>query len=315
MSISLHTKYRPQAFGDVMGQDGVVASLQGALKKRSSQAFLMVGPSGTGKTTLARIAAGVVGSKGRDIMEIDGATYTGIDDMRSVTSGLMYRPFGEGAVKTIIVDECHMLSKNSWQSMLKALEEPPPWVFWFLCTTEPSRVPETIKTRCASYDLKPVPSAMLYELVAEIAAKEKIFPNKRAGKGEGIMELCAKSALGSPRQAIVNLGICAECGDRAEAADLLKTAEGNAAPVELAQLLLKRGSWAEAQRILTDLKETNPESIRQVVMRYVAGAALSAKKEALAGAAVEVLDAFGTPFPSGDGIAPVVLATGRVLLA
>src|SRR5882762_2091814 len=117
--MTLHTKYRPIVFDDVIGQDVAVKALRGALKSNASQTYLLHGPSGTGKTTLARIAATEVGARDKDIIEIDAATYTGIDDMRVVTSGLMYRPLG-GNTKAIIIDEAHALSRQSWQSMLKA---------------------------------------------------------------------------------------------------------------------------------------------------------------------------------------------------
>ena len=107
---TLMLKYRPKTFKEVIGQVPIVRSLKQLLAGGTNRTSLFSGPSGTGKTTLARIAAAEVGCLDQDITEIDGATFTGIDDMRQITSSLAYRPLGEGAVKAIIIDECHMLS-------------------------------------------------------------------------------------------------------------------------------------------------------------------------------------------------------------
>lgn len=262
-----------------------------------------------GKTTLARIGAREMGSSEHDIQEINAAKFTGVDDMRTLTNSIEYRPFGEDTFKSIILDECHQLTKASWNSILKYLEEPPPWVGWFLCTTELNKVPETIKTRCARYEMKPVSRQLLFELVSTTAKFEKFKLT------DGILELCAKEANGSPRQALVNLGVCAEAHDRTEAAELLKSAAEGSLAFELAKALLEGRGWPVIQRILGDLKDQNPESIRQVVRDYVTKVVLGTDKEERAGPACEILDAFGTPFLSGDGISPVVLACAKVVLS
>lgn len=305
---SLHTKYRPKKWDDVVGQDAVVASLQKALDK--SHTFLFIGPSGCGKTTLARIAAKELGCDPASLQEIDAATYTGIDDMRSVTSNLLYRPM-IGDVKAIIIDECHALSAQAWKALLKSLEEPPEWVYWFLCTTELSKVPMTIKTRCTTLPLKLVPTNVLQDFLADHIVR----PEKLDIKAE-IVKLCAQEANGSPRQAIVNLEACIGCKDKAQAVELLQSAADVPAAFQLAQALLRREGWKAVQGLLTGLKEanTNGESIRHVVRGYMTSVIVGAKDEKTAGRALEILDAFGSPFPSGDGLSPVVLACGKLCL-
>src|SRR5438128_345223 len=125
MTESLLTKYRPSCFEEILGQEAVVRSLFNALTKRSSHAFLFSGPSGTGKTTLARLAAAQLQCHPRDIQEVDAASNTGVDDMRGVSADLLYKPLGDGAVKVVILDEAQMLSKQAWNSLLKVIEESP----------------------------------------------------------------------------------------------------------------------------------------------------------------------------------------------
>lgn len=305
--MSLHTRFRPTDWDDVIGQDTIVSSLRNALAKKASQTFLLVGPSGTGKTTLARIAASKVGCDKSGLLEVDAATYTGIDDVRQITSTLHYRPM-TGTTKVIIMDEIHMLSKNAFSALLKSIEDVPSWVYWFLCTTDAAKVPKNIKTRCTTYNFKPVSTSVLKELLQNIASKEKLKPIK------GVIELCASEAEGSPRQAIVNLEVCANVKDKEEALELLESASESAEAIDLARLLMGKPNWRKVQELLSKMKQLNPESVRHVVRAYMTNVILAAKSESQAGSLMEVLDAFSTPFPSSDGISPLVLACGRIVL-
>lgn len=303
---SLLTKYRPQTWKDVIGQGPVVKSLSTAIERKSSHAYLLVGPSGTGKTTLARIAAKVLGCT--SIEEVDAATHTGVDDMRGVAEGLMYRPIGPDAVKVIIIDESHMLSKSAWNSLLKILEHPPDWVTWFLCTTEANKVPATVKTRCLAYELKPVSFAALQDLLDGVAAAEKLEVS-----GD-VIDLCAKEAQGSPRQALANLGVCATAKSKKEAAELLKSADGSTAAFELAQALYRGADWGELVEIVAGLGEINPESVRHVIRAYGTKVVLNPKNSEPE-SALAVLSAFSQPFNSGDGITPILIACGKLALS
>lgn len=311
MTEAFATKYRPKTFKEVVGQDAIVTSLQGVLKKRSSKTFLFDGPSGTGKTTLARICASELGCKAKDIQEIDAATFTGIDDMRQITGGLMYRPIG-GEIKALIIDEAHGLSKAAWGSLLKILEEPPAYVFWFLCTTEAQRVPPTIMTRCARYQLKPVGQGDLIDLLGMVADAEDILPGKT---GDSIIKLCAMEAMGSPRQALVNLATCAMAVDRQEASDLLSSAIETTEAVDLAKALLAGTNWAKARELLNGLKGANGESIRQVVRSYITAVALSSTNDKTTHRCMAILEAFSVPCGTAEQLTPIVLSVGRLLFA
>lgn len=303
----LINKYRPKTFAEVVGHHTVIKSLQAALKKGSAHTFMFSGPRGTGKTTLARIAAEAAGCSAHDLIEIDGATNTGIDDMRAVTATLMYQPLGGGA-KAIIVDEVQAISKAAVSSLLKITEEPPSWTYWFLCTTEPTRISEALRSRCTHYTLKPVGLTTLIELLDDVARKEKLKVE------DAVIDLCAKQADGSPRQALSNLSVCAEAKNAAEARELLRQAEEPEQAVALARALIKDAKWSDIQPILEGLKEVNPESVRHVVRAYVSAVVLKARSEGDAGFGVQILDAFSEPFHSADGIAPLLVACGRIAL-
>jgi len=309
MNDTLITKYRPDTFDLILGQDTVVKSFRSALQKGTGRVFLFHGPPGTGKTSMARLGAAQAGSRPKDIREIDGAKNTSIDDMRAVIEGLDYKPFGNEIISNII-DEAQCISSLGLKSLLKSLEDVQPWVYWFLCTTELGKIPEAIKTRCLRYELKPVSHTMLFDLVHDVAKMEKL----PIAKHQGLMELCAKEAGGSPRQALANLGACAEATTREEVVELLKTASDSPQAIDLARALLQGSTWGQIQTLLSGMKDQNPESIRQVVRAYCTTITLSSSKEAQVGKAMEVLSRFSQPFYSSDGISPVVLACGKLLL-
>src|ERR1700722_12790207 len=156
---SLHTKYRPLSFDQVVGQDAVVKGLKRVVKDARAHTFLFTGPAGTGKTTLARILANAFGQNqgtAANIEEIAAADTTGVDAMREVIKHPLYRAIGSSPVKAVILDEAHRLSGSAWDVLLKPIEEPPPHVYWMICSTNPGKIPKTIVSRCLRYDLKPV---------------------------------------------------------------------------------------------------------------------------------------------------------------
>lgn len=300
------TKYRPSTFEEVVGHVDQVSSLKSAVTKKRARTFLLTGPSGTGKTTLARIAAATVGCHPHDILEIDAATRTGIDDMREVTDAISYRPVGDSKFKAVIVDEVHALSKPATQSLLKATEDPPNWAYWFLCTTEAARVLPTLRTRCFRVDLKPLSDAVLIKLLDRVATKEKLVCN------DNVINVCVDAAEGSARQALSNLAVCAEVRTGKKAALLLRSVTSDNADAAMLARALMFGNWIEAQKVLNKLGGLNPESVRYVVRAYVSKVVRGAKKDSVAGRGCEVLDAFSEPFYDN---AALDLAVGKVLLA
>src|SRR3990172_5826753 len=216
MTQSLPVKYRPASFEEVVGHKVILKSIESVIKRKSSRTFLFHGPSGTGKTTLARIIAAEVGCLPEYILEVDAATNTGVENIRDIQETLRYLPMGNSK-KAIILDEAHMLTKSAWNSLLKVTENPPPHVYWFLCTTELDKVPATIKTRCSAFGLSLLSSDQLKIVVKRVIKAEKMKVS------DDVLEVIISEARGSPRQAIVNLDLCAESETKKQAAEILKS--------------------------------------------------------------------------------------------
>jgi DNA polymerase III subunit gamma/tau len=213
----LARKWRPQQFDDVIGQPAVTRTLANAIKSgRIAQSFVFAGPRGVGKTTTARILARALNcdtgptadpcgtcdacreiTEGRDIdvMEIDAATHTQIDNVREVIiSGLSIMPV-RNRYKVFIIDEVHQLSNHSFNALLKSIEEPPPHVIFMMATTELSKIPETVLSRSQVYEFKTISSRQIADQLRRIADAEKIAVDDSA------LLLIARAAEGSMRDA------------------------------------------------------------------------------------------------------------------
>ncbi len=188
-------KYRPRTFKDVLGQDHVVRTLCNAIEqKRLAHAYLFVGPRGTGKTSTARIFAKALNCSGGpkvdfdpdedvcqeiaegrslDVLEIDGASNRGIDNIRDLRDNVQFTPT-RGQYRIIYIDEVHMLTKESFNALLKTLEEPPAHVMFIFATTEPHKILPTILSRCQRFDLRPIPADIIAHHLVNIAAQEGV---------------------------------------------------------------------------------------------------------------------------------------------
>lgn len=171
-NIALYRKHRPENWDEVIGQDHIVKAIGGALKVgKVSHAYLLCGPRGIGKTTVARIIARELGTSQNDIYELDAASNRGIDDVRSIRDSVQTIPF-DSKYKVYILDEVHMFTKEAWNALLKTIEEPPKHVIFILATTEFEKVPETIVSRCQSFVFKKPTDSILSSVVINVAKKE-----------------------------------------------------------------------------------------------------------------------------------------------
>ncbi|MCA8940713.1 MAG: DNA polymerase III subunit gamma/tau, partial [Planctomycetes bacterium] len=193
----LALKYRPQTFSDIIGQDHIKTALSAAIdKNKVAHAFMFAGSRGTGKTTSARILAKalnclsndgptkepcgtcaackeIADSRDMDVLEIDGASNNGVEQIRELRSVIDNRPVRD-RYRIIIIDEVHMLSIAAFNALLKTLEEPPPHVKFIFATTDPHKVPETIHSRCQHYDFRRLSSEQIVESLAKIATNEGV---------------------------------------------------------------------------------------------------------------------------------------------
>lgn len=218
----LARKYRPSNFDELIGQESLVQTLTNALSMgRLAHAFVLTGLRGIGKTTTARIIArglncagadgnggptlspcgvcssckGIAEGRHVDVIEMDAASNTGVDDVREIIDGVGYRPLS-ARFKIYIIDEVHMLSKNAFNALLKTLEEPPEAVKFIFATTEIRKVPVTVLSRCQRFDLRRVPNAMMADHLKNICGKENISIDTPA------LERLARAAEGSVRDAL-----------------------------------------------------------------------------------------------------------------
>lgn len=211
-----YRKWRPQTLSEVVGQQPVTQTLQNALNSgRISHAYLFYGPRGTGKTSTARILAKAVNclsqddikpcnncaicrtiseNRSLDIIEIDAASNTGVEDMRSLREKVGYSP-NEARYKVYIIDEVHMLSNSASNALLKTLEEPPPHVIFILATTEAHKILPTIMSRCQRFDFRRISQTDIIDKLSQVAGAEDIKITPEA------LRLVARSATGSLRDA------------------------------------------------------------------------------------------------------------------
>lgn len=195
MSLALYRKYRPDTFDQVLGQEAVVTTLESAITSGNvSHAYLFAGTRGTGKTSVARLFAKALGTSQSDIYEIDAASNNGVDEMRELTSGVSTLPF-DSKYKVYILDEVHMLSKASFNALLKTLEEPPKHAIFILATTEPHKVLDTVKSRCQVLEFKKPGVDLLSSFLIEGAKKEGVEISAEAS------DILARRADGAFRDA------------------------------------------------------------------------------------------------------------------
>ncbi|HEY5433027.1 MAG TPA: DNA polymerase III subunit gamma/tau [Coriobacteriia bacterium] len=295
---SLYRSYRPQSFGDVVGQDHVTRTLRNAVAEGSvAHAYLFCGPRGTGKTTTARILAKALDcekgptpdpdntceqcreiTEGRhpDVYELDAASRTGVDALRDEVISKVNYAATRGGYKIYIIDEVHMLSTSAFNALLKTLEEPPPKTVFVLCTTHPHKVPETIHSRCQRFDFRRISTEDIVERLEYIAREEAI------GVEPGSLTLIARHAAGGMRDAIGTLDqLSAFTGKSVMVADV----EGLLGEVDTAQLfravdLIAGRDVAGLFAFVSDLVESGhdvPEFVRALTTHirdlYVTAAA------------------------------------------
>ncbi|HUU66469.1 MAG TPA: DNA polymerase III subunit gamma/tau [Methyloceanibacter sp.] len=287
---ALARKYRPQVFAELIGQEAIVRTLRNAFATgRIAQAYMLTGVRGVGKTTTARLIAralnyegpngegatldietegahcrAILESRHLDVVEMDAASHTGIDDVRELIDSAHYKP-NSARYKVYIIDEVHMLSKQAFNGLLKTLEEPPEHVKFIFATTEVRKVPVTVLSRCQRFDLRRIEIEVLMEHLARIVKAEKAEADPAA------LALIARAAEGSVRDALsildraiafgsgkVEAGSLRELlglADRSRIFDLLETVLKGDAGAALTTLDQLNRDGAEPGQVVTDLAD------------------------------------------------------------
>ncbi|MCE7886663.1 MAG: DNA polymerase III subunit gamma/tau [Alphaproteobacteria bacterium PRO2] len=271
----LARKYRPRNFDELIGQDALVRTLRNAIDSgRVAHAFMLTGVRGVGKTTTARIIAKALNYKGHngksgpttgptddcklcqaiaedrhpDVIEMDAASHTGVDNMREILDGVRYAPT-EARYKIYVIDEVHMLSKSAFNALLKTLEEPPPHVKFIFATTEIRKVPLTVLSRCQRFDLRRVDIPTLSEHFLDICKKEKVKAEDAA------IQLIARAADGSVRDGLSLLDQAMSLGGDTVTAQLVTDMLGLGDRGRTLDLLEKAltGDMPEALKIMDEI--------------------------------------------------------------
>ncbi len=242
MDLTLYRKYRPKSFNEMVGQEHIVKSLQGALELgKTGHAYLFIGPRGTGKTTMARLLAKTLNCEKRkagdsepcnncsiceqfnesraiDLIEIDAASNRGIDEIRNLRESVRFSPT-QAKYKVYIVDESHQLTDAAFNALLKTLEEPPEHAVFILASTEPQKIPDTISSRTQQFYFRNLTQSQILEKLSRVAKLEKLNIEPEA------IQAVALSGHGSLRDAESNLAKLISFGSKkislAEAQDVL----------------------------------------------------------------------------------------------
>lgn len=289
--MKLADKYRPNKLNKVFGNSEVINSLTNLAKKKEiPQVILFTGPTGTGKTTLARILANTLGTT-QDLMnliEMDSAQFTGIDVIRDIRKKSRYIPSG-GRSKVFIMDEVHMISSAAQEGFLKELEEPPTNVYYFLCTTNPEKLKPTLKRRCSNYQLELLSNEDMQDLLNYVVKKEKEELHKKVYKS------IVSNAKGHPGIALNILEQVLSVSDKKR----LKIAENyeqeESESILLCRSLLNKEGFKSAQIILKGLQNQNAETIRRHVLSYCQSVLLGNNWKGSHQAAAQMIEEFSEP--------------------
>lgn len=290
----LQLDYRPETFDEFFGNEKELKKLKTMISRENNDrqhSYLFRGPRGCGKTSLARICAKEVGCHPDDIHEIDTTTSGLKSDATEFKKSIIYRPLF-GNCKAYILDEVHEGTSGFFNALLKPIEEPPEFMYFFLCTTEPQKVIKTIKSRCVDVPVEPLSNKTMLELLNYIKEEED------ADTDEKYLLKIIEKAEGIPREALIMYDTVIDLDSKSisDSLDNIKTQEAQIK--DLCQALLSKKNWSTIVKILNGIKEEQ-EKVRWAVMGYMNAVLLNSQKDnEKTDMACSVIDEFAEPFYS-----------------
>lgn len=299
--MSLVSIYRPKVFDEVVGNRKIIKSIKTILNRDMEDipsSWLFTGPSGCGKTTIARIIASELKCSDDNLYELDTADFRGIDYIRDIRNQMQYAPI-KSLCRIWILDECHQLTKDAQEALLKALEDTPAHVYFILCTTEPNKLKLTLKNRCVSFKVEPASNKDMTEFLQEVARGEE------KNVARDVFKKIAENSLGSCRAALQTLDTVIDLplDDMRERVKVIDEQQHEI--IDLCRALFQGKPWNVIANMLKRMDGESPESIRLAVMGYCSAVLLSGTDSAQA---YIVMDSFKAPLFNNEKSGLVLMA-------
>jgi len=267
----LYKKHRPKTLKGVIGNKSTVATLKNMIERKTvPKTILFGGPTGCGKTTLARILTKELGCDGMDFQELNCSDFRGIDTIREIRDVMHLAPIG-GNCRIWLLDEFHQMTKAGQEAALKILEDTPDHVYFFLCTTNPQKLLKTIRNRCCEMPVEYLSENDIKKLLMRISKREKI--NLSQDVTEDIIDV----SEGSARKCLVLLDKIKNLPEN-ERSKAITLQEDEKEGIDLCRALINKKGWPTVAKILKEIKG-EPESIRWGVMRYCKSCLLGTSKD------------------------------------